>query len=410
MQAPSPNRQHDDWSRPSTPRPSPKRARRFFLEEAEVSGSASEDEDLDDFDERSQASWLSAASGSLAGPMAPLLGSSAPQTPAESLTPNSPVGTSASGASSPSLQCGPTTSELRLRSRRWSFTAFGFADLGDDPTDPPPPEWLDNMSYLITGREVCPETGKVHWQSYVEFKVRITLSSIKTLSAWYNKYHFEISEGSAKQNITYCLKECGDIYLEYGEPMAQGKRSDLVELTRQMYSGNLTLRDLREDSPAAHAQYFRHFEKVWDDVLCEKEKEIKPIKVNWFYGVTGSGKSHRAHKEAGRDAYKWVAWDTKWWDNYEGQKKVLFDEFRGPSDIAYHRLLVLLDQYPVSINRRNRNPVPWMAEEVWITSDRHPAELYEKEIHGDPGQLLRRITNLVHFPFAFGVPPPPVSE
>jgi len=47
-----------------------------------------------------------------------------------------------------------------------------------------------------------------------------------------------------------------------------------------------------------------------------------------FWGVTGSGKSHRAWSEAGVDAYSKCP-RSKFWDGYQDQSNVVVDEFRG---------------------------------------------------------------------------------
>ena len=35
------------------------------------------------------------------------------------------------------------------------------------------------MKYLVVGKEICPTTGKEHWQGYVELKNAKTFSAIK---------------------------------------------------------------------------------------------------------------------------------------------------------------------------------------------------------------------------------------
>ena len=66
--------------------------------------------------------------------------------------------------------------------------------------------------------------------------------------------------------------------------------------------------------------------------------------------------------------------DGGWWDGYTGQETVIINEFRG--GIAYSELLDLLDKYPKTVRRRCREPVPFLAKRVIITSVLQPKEVY----------------------------------
>lgn len=111
-----------------------------------------------------------------------------------------------------------------------------------------------------------------------------------------------------------------------------------------------------------------------------------------YWGVTGSGKSHRAWQEAGLDAYPKTP-TTKFWDGYQGQKHVVIDEFRGAVDISH--VLRWFDKYPV-IAEVKCSSVVIKAEKIWITSNLHPKDWYPNLDEETKQALLRRL-KITHF-------------
>lgn len=84
--------------------------------------------------------------------------------------------------------------------------------------------------YLVVGKEVCPETKKVHYQGYLELSKPV---SMKALKAWLcqETVHIEPRKGTAAQAADYCKKD-GE-FEEFGTMSKQGKRNDL-EVMREM--------------------------------------------------------------------------------------------------------------------------------------------------------------------------------
>lgn len=85
----------------------------------------------------------------------------------------------------------------------------------------------DELSYIIVGKEVCPDTKKEHYQGYVECRASMRLARMKVLLG--EKTHLEPRKGTQDQAIDYCKKD-GD-FTEFGIRQArQGKRNDLANL------------------------------------------------------------------------------------------------------------------------------------------------------------------------------------
>lgn len=86
-----------------------------------------------------------------------------------------------------------------------------------------------------------------------------------------------------------------------------------------------------------------------------------------------------------------------WWDGYEGQKRVIMDDFR-PWWCPFSFLLALLDQYQMQVQIKGgfANFVP---EEIIITTTKKPEDLFSGEYRTpeDIAQLRRRLDHVTQF-------------
>lgn len=278
---------------------------------------------------------------------------------------------------------------LSARSRRWCFTQNGEV----------PPEWDPTwMTYLVYGVETAPTTGHIHYQGYVETATRITRNALSAKAGW-EGIHLEVARGDGQSNVDYCCKD--GQWVEWGELMNQGARHDLDQVVAEIISGDLTVRDVLLSNPMQFHQYGRTLTAAEDArLLSETRGAWAPPQVAWFYGKSGAGKSRTARDEAaalGLDVYVLSFNDHGWWDNYQGQKAILLDDYRG--NLPFGELLRMTDGYEYWVPRRNRPPRPLLATHIWITSRKQPEESYDREKYGDEdmAQLYRRITDLRFF-------------
>lgn len=248
------------------------------------------------------------------------------------------------------------------------------------------------MSYLLVGREVAPTTGTCHWQGYVETSTRVARSSVVAMLGCDKAPHVEIAKGSAEQNRVYCCKD--EEYIEWGEPMKQGQRSDLQAVCDAIRGGTATVGQMMDDDPYIYHQYGRTLQAV-EDRHRSKLRRTEAPNVRWYWGTPGAGKSRLADEEAGVDAYVLAIEDKGWWDDYNGEENVLIDDFR-PSDMKFNTLLRILDRTRFKVPRRGRCPTPLLAKNIWVTSSQNPTYMYTG-VGEDIQQLLRRITTLREF-------------
>lgn len=246
------------------------------------------------------------------------------------------------------------------------------------------------MKYLVVGKEICPTTGKEHWQGYVELKNAKTFSAIKKLFKD-NKLHLEERKGNALQASNYCKKD--GKYEEFGELSSQGARSDLVTLKDDILAGKKNCTEVREENPELYHQYGRTLDKLEDDYLC-KQKRNWMTKGIWIWGPTGCGKSRWAY-ETYPDAYTWAD-DKDWQDCYNGQETIIIDDFRG--NIKFQNLLKMIDRYEFKLSRRGRIPFPLLAKTIVITSSMPPEKVYKNLSADDSIEQLKRRCKIIELP------------
>lgn len=113
--------------------------------------------------------------------------------------------------------------------------------------------------------------------------------------------------------------------------------------------------------------------------------------VRVYYGSTGTGKTRRAIEE---DKVEWTHGGDRWFDGYDQQERVLFDDFDGvKSGITYRKLLQLLDRYPLQVPIKG-GFVEWCPRVIVITTNIPPDRWYPDE---DYSPLQRRIDDFINF-------------
>lgn len=242
---------------------------------------------------------------------------------------------------------------------------------------------------IVAGKEGAADGKTPHIQGAVMFDSARTLLSMKKK---FPRAHLEVMKGNwAHQK--YCEKE-GDVIRKDGTPPSQGKRTDVLDLKRKLDEGG-TLEDCFEEDFGGTCNMYKALEK-YQDVKRRKLHRTGMTKGVWYYGPTGTGKSHKAFENFDPDTtYVWKD-DKGWWDAYEGQGTVIMNDFRG--QVPYGDMLNLVDKWPYSVSRRGREPTPFLAEKVIVTSSLHPEEIYKNRNSEDKiEQLLRRfeIKNLM---------------
>lgn len=90
-----------------------------------------------------------------------------------------------------------STNNQGPKTKDWCFTSF--KDTLAEPI-------LDGVQYFIAQKERCPDTGRTHWQGFVQFKLRSYRTRVQRLIAD-NAAHCEVRRGSPSKAAEYCKKD-----------------------------------------------------------------------------------------------------------------------------------------------------------------------------------------------------------
>lgn len=277
----------------------------------------------------------------------------------------------------------PTTTSSRAR--RWCFTINNYCvndvlrlrDLGRN----------SGTKYLVFGREGRTPGKTPHLQGYIEFTNGKTLTATKRVIG---ECHLERANGSAESSKEYCTKE-GD-HESYGScprtpsKRKPGRRTDLEEIKSAIDGGASEL-EVFQSHFSQSCQYRRSFNR-YRELLASKRQRVDAVSVFVLIGSAGVGKT-RYVVESEEDL--WMAPDAefKWFDGYNGQRAVLFDDFRGEAPIG--QFLRVCDRYSIDVPVKG-GFVPWRPERIYFTSNVHPSEWYTTENERTRQAVARRIS------------------
>lgn len=250
--------------------------------------------------------------------------------------------------------------------------------------------------YLILGDEIAPTTGTPHIQGYVYLTSQQTLSSfIKKLKG----AHIDVCKGSPEANQAYCSKS--KILFEDGSIPAQGKRTDIDDVRDEIAAGGQVMTRVTATGRSYQAM------KACSLILVYHEpKRHKRPKVYWYYGPTGTGKSHAAeHHPMVTDPY-FADSTSRWWDGYDGHETIIIDDFRS-TFCTFEWLLKLLDKKPLRLECKGGSR-QCQATRIFITCPFHPSVVFDND--EDMKQLTRRLYKVVNMVTPYVEPPDEFSD
>lgn len=210
---------------------------------------------------------------------------------------------------------------------------------------------IDDCTGMVVGDEICPTTGKSHFQGCWVFK---NLKKFATIKQYFcrifgneagNTTHFEPCRGNSEENSAYCTKErtiVNDL-----PAFGQGKRNDWTRFRDAILAGlsDHQLNMLFPQKCAQHTGYIK-----WCRLAHQKET-VQPLPEGtrktmgiWLKGPTGIGKSSMLpHK-----GY-WL--NGKWWDSYHADDELIIIDDPIPGFSRYYagELKRLVVEHPVLV-------------------------------------------------------------
>lgn len=222
------------------------------------------------------------------------------------------------------------------------------------------------MEYICYGLETCPDTGRLHWQGFVQFRTPTSMKQAQLQTECKNS-HFEERDGTPEEARVYCtgikvkknIHILNEVFIEFGKlvdrPIIE-KTLDTSKFFPAIREG-LTKLEAYDQYPALMVQrprlyddyklaYRNSFKRKFDD-------DNKPV-LEFHIGPSGSGKS-RGVFAANPDAYVWSLGNggsSSWLDNYEGQDVIILDDF-DPKTISFSAMKQIAGYNPFSFQSKN---------------------------------------------------------
>jgi len=286
-----------------------------------------------------------------------------------------------------------------MQARCWCFTInFKYRD---DYEAIDPSEW-PGCVVAVYQYEVG-DNGTEHYQGYVNFNRPMRMAAVKKLSGM-RRARLAKRVGTKLQNLVYCTKEEGRLDGPFYFPskekveayckIEQGQRTDLVVIADQVAQG-LSDRQIAEVNPIAILKYQKGIDHL-RLALTTTSRLGDEIETVVYVGPTGTGKSRRLRLEC-PEGPEWF-WCTagKWFDGYQGQPGLVFDEFRHDW-YSYQSLLRLLDTGPFRVERKGGH-LNMRAFRFRFSTNVHPEFWYPgviKPAWDDMPPLRRRLPYIV---------------
>lgn len=240
---------------------------------------------------------------------------------------------------------------------------------------------------IICGEEVS-DSGTPHLQLAITFQRNKRGRAVK--AALGGRAHVEKMRGSWGCNVQYCSKQGNVLRKKGGSGEGNaGRRTDLEEFREKLESNQPDL-EMVKSYPMQCAMYPRFWMKLKELYARERSRGWRGVRTTVLWGEPGAGKTRQVMEMEG--VYKWNGFHESnvWWDGYEGEKKLLIDDFQ-PMGLSHGTMLALLDGYELRLPiKMGHTWAEWT--EIWITSNSHPAEWYSEIFEGGP--LQRRIQEI----------------
>lgn len=273
------------------------------------------------------------------------------------------------------------------RAKNWCFTLNNYTEEELEFIK----AWdFESLQGAIVGREIG-QNGTPHLQGYLQLAERKRMSQLKSLPGLH-RAHLEVAKGSPQANQEYCSKE-DENPIKIGNLLSrsQGARTDL-EALHESLRGCQPLRQILNDHFNSFVRYQRGITAA--RYLYAKKRDWESI-VICYWGRTGSGKTRAVMENLPSQEAVYIHPGGPWFDGYDGQEIVLFDDFGG-SEFKLTYLLKLLDRYPMQVPIKG-GFVQWAPKEIYITSNRAPKDWYPNAFREHICALERRIHNKVFF-------------
>lgn len=275
------------------------------------------------------------------------------------------------------------------RKRDWCFTYYSDADT---------PPSFDGVVYGVAGKEICPDTGRFHWQGFAQFKSACTMSACQK-RLHIGQSHVEARQGTPTQAADYCKKD-GD-FIESGTLVddGAGARNDIHAL-RDAAQEASSVEELHNNDKVilAYAGHMKFAHEVMYYAKKKRTRDWRDVHCEILWGDTRTGKTKMVMDM--ESVYKWVPSEPVWFDGYTDEKILLIDEFCGQVRMA--TMLELMEGHQCRLPVKGGFTFAgW--EKVYLTSNTDPKSWYPNVPEEVRKAFFARVCKTTHFmnPYAY---------
>lgn len=140
-----------------------------------------------------------------------------------------------------------------------------------------------NCNFSIMGEEIG-EEGTKHLQGYFELKTKKRLTWLK--NNFNNRLHLEKSKGTKQDNIDYCSKEGGNVYVN-----GRLRREPKILTYDKLYDWQKEVVDICDD-PDSYDKYERNIFWYWDETGNVGKTALAKYLVKHYDAIAMNGKAN----------------------------------------------------------------------------------------------------------------------
>jgi hypothetical protein len=222
-------------------------------------------------------------------------------------------------------------------------------------------------------------TDRYHLQGYVWYKEKVALTTCKAFVRAGDAPQF--AKGSLKKNFEYCTKQetkvsgvdtvvCGNV-----PTLGQGARKDLAAACALLKEPRGAAKAM-EQFPEQYIRYCNGMKQIAAYHAAQRIPYMRQITVVVLHGDPNGGKSYAAFQSDAEDQIYPMPFSqgkSTWFDNYTGERTLLFEDYRG--HIPFGEFLRLLDGYKLQVpSKGSYVPAAWTR--IIITTNIHPEQWY----------------------------------
>ncbi len=300
----------------------------------------------------------------------------------------------------------------RSKVAKWVFT-------WNNPTDLTLMGQMPGIHYLVCQYEVG-TSGTPHVQGYVHFRPAKRFSAVRRLLDGLARWMPAVR--NAVFNTAYCSKCCDDYkvldhvcrdqrlagpWVIGVQPMGNGHspRVNYLNLKDDLDDGM----DLKGASHAHFELYLRHGKAIQQYRLQQMEPRDFKTTVIFLYGPANSGKTYFVQS---MDEHYFRKPFSHWFDGYDGQETVLYDDFLSTNYGSISGHLAAFDSYTYQ-PKVHFGFCQWRPRVIFLTSNLSPDQLFPQLQNNNP-ELVQafwsRIEFIVEFSQRDNLDDPPIME